>query len=80
MSEKFPVHETLSVLSGKTLYRTEKWWKAAVLTEAFGRRRISIYLWQKRNGEWRRRQKYTINSKDDWEKDKVAIEELINQL
>ena len=42
--EKFPVSETLKVIRGITVYRTEKWWSAVTLLESFGRKQIATYL------------------------------------
>ncbi|MEM0271252.1 MAG: hypothetical protein QW514_01730 [Thermoprotei archaeon] len=79
-AEKFPVDENLKQLKGKTIYKTEKWWKAAVLTEGWGKRSLTVYLWQSKNNDWRVVQKYKIHTRDEWAKDKEVIEELIQSL
>ncbi|PSN84253.1 hypothetical protein B9Q01_01545 [Candidatus Marsarchaeota G1 archaeon OSP_D] len=78
--EKFPVDENLKQIAGKTIYKTNKWWKAAVITEGWGKKSLTIYLWQSKNNDWRVVQKYKIHTKDEWQKDKAVIEELLNIL
>ncbi|MCL5788229.1 MAG: hypothetical protein M1357_00210 [Candidatus Marsarchaeota archaeon] len=79
-AEVFPVDENLKQVAGKTIYKSEKWWKAAVVTEGWGKKSLTVYLWQSRNGEWKVAQKYKIHSKDEWLKDKPILEELVEKL
>ncbi len=79
-AENYPVDENLKQLAGKTIYKTEKWWKAAVLSEGWGKKALTVYLWQFRNGDWKVVQKYKIHRKDEWAKDKETIEALIEKL
>lgn len=76
----FPVHEDLDVQDGKTIYKSDDWWKAVVLYEGFRGPEIGVYLWQDRDDDWRRKQKYVIKSKDDWEQDKEVIEKFVTEL
>ncbi len=78
--EKFPVSETLKVIEGLNLYKTEKWWCAAVLMEAFGKKQIGVYLWNKKADQWKRRQKFIIHNKDEWVRIKEKVEKLIPNL
>lgn len=74
-TSEFPVHESISVESGVTIYRTDQWWKAAVKYSIDeGEPVVAIYLWLNDDGEWKRKQKYTINSKEDWLVDKTLVE------
>jgi hypothetical protein len=77
---KFPVHEAVEVLDGKTLYKTEKWWKAIVICRRFGKKEICIYLWKKTEKGWKRQQKYSIKDERDWLADKEVIEEFIKKM
>jgi len=78
MSEKkFPVSETLNVLKGITLYKTEKWWSAVVLLDSFGRKQVAVYLWSKKDDQWKRRQKLVVKNKEEWDRLKNAVEEVI---
>ena len=38
-----------------------------------------IYLWQKDDGDWRRRQKYAIKNRDDWSTDRDAVDALLTE-
>ena len=78
--EPFPVSDTLKVIDGKTIYKTDKWWSAVIFLESFGRKQIATYLWNNANGVWKRRQKFMIQSVSDWNKIKEAIEEYISRL
>ncbi|NUE03627.1 hypothetical protein HUB97_14155 [Halorubraceae archaeon YAN] len=81
-SVSFPVSDTLNVLDGYTIYQTEKWHKAVVLytyensdpTDP----EIAIYLWHNRDGDWNRKQKYSIRTVEGWVEDKEVIEQLLN--
>ena len=77
---EFPVHESIDTQDGQTVFKSQKWWKAVVLYEGYRGPEIGVYLWQNRDGEWRRQQKYVIRSLDDWEQDKEIIEEFVTEL
>ena len=73
--EKFPVSETLKIIDGTTIYKTDKWWSAVVVVESFGRRQINLYLWNKKGDDWKRRQKFLVpNKKEQWTNLKEAVE------
>lgn len=76
----FPVHEDLDIQAGETVFKSQKWWKAVVLYDGYRGPEIAVYLWQQREGEWRRQQKYVIRSLDDWEQDKEIIEKFVTEL
>ncbi len=75
-----PVHESLKPLAYREIYRTEKWWGAAVLLQGFGRREVNVYQWMNRNGVWKRKQKLSVKSVQNWNKIKQAVESLISSL
>lgn len=83
-SPSFPVDSSLTVLDGKTIYRTDEWHRAAVLyttgqsTSDEYDPDIAIYLWHKRDGSWIRKQKYTINSVGGWEDDVSVLDRLFD--
>lgn len=77
MSEEFPVSEKLKIIKGQTLYKTDKWWSAVVLLESFGRKQVAVYLWGKRNNQWKRRQKLVVKSREEWDRLKVAVEDIL---
>ena len=78
--EKLPVSESLKVIQGITLYKTEKWWSAVTLLDAFGRRQIGVYLWIKRGERWKRKNKFIIHNKAEWQQIKRAVEKLFQNL
>lgn len=78
-SNDYPVHSEIEVIEGKTISKSEEWWKAAILFERYGRK-IGVYLWHLENGEWKRKQKYVIRELEDWKADRHAIEELLPKL
>ncbi|MFW6110903.1 MAG: hypothetical protein ACOC6H_02585 [Thermoproteota archaeon] len=78
--EKLPVSSTLNVLNHKKLFKSEKWWSETVFLDSFGRKQVAVYLWQNRNGQWKRKQKFVIRNKDHWEQVKESIEDFIDKL
>lgn len=79
-NEPYPVHETVKVLDGRTIFKTAKWWQAVILANMFGHDKIMIYLWQNKDGQWKRKHKFGINFVKDWEKLKVAVDEFIPRI
>lgn len=75
-----PVHEDLDVQDGETVLKSDDWWKAVVLYEGYRGLEIGVYLWQRRDGDWRRQQKYVIRSPEDWEQDKEIIKKFVDEL
>lgn len=78
--EKLPISEKLSVLKAKTLYKTDKWWSAVALVDAFGKKQIATYLWLRKDDEWKRKQKFVVRSKKEWQDVKEVIEKMIEEL
>lgn len=74
----FPVSDYYTIGVGETVFQTDEWWKAIVnVTEkgTYETNEVMVYLWQERDGEWRRRQKYTIKSVSNWEEEREVIDE-----
>ncbi len=80
IEEKFPVSESLNVIQGITIYKTGKWWLAVVLLETFGRKQIATYLWNNKNGVWKRRQKFMVQNETTWRQITEAVEKLLPKL
>jgi hypothetical protein len=78
--EKLPISEKLKVIEALTLYKTDKWWSAVALIESFRRKQIALYVWLKKDGKWKRNQKYTIHNKGEWLQLKESIERLVSKL
>ena len=77
--EEFPVHETVKVLDGETIYKTGKWWMAVLKIESFGRTNVAIYLWVKRGDKWKRQQKLTIGDLETWKEIKEKVDKMLMQ-
>jgi len=79
-TEQLPLSSFYKVVDHVTIFRSEKWWEAIVVIESFGRRAIAMYLWQKRNDQWKRKHKFQIRNPQEWEKVKNAIDKLAPKL
>lgn len=77
--EKLPVHDAITVLEYTTLYKTQKWWCAIVQAESFDHKKVLIYLWINKDGKWKRKGKFSINSKKDWDNMKPIIEDYVQK-
>jgi len=78
-----PVSDYYSVAAGETILNTDEWWKAIVVIDEKGSWEtfeVIIYLWQKVEGKWRRRQKYAIKDEEDWLDDREAVSELLQDV
>lgn len=80
MNEIFPVHETIETKQGYTIYKSEDWWKAVILYERGQKPRVGIYLWNRTGDGWTRKQKYAVDSVEDWERERDAVDSLIEEL
>ena len=80
VSEKLPISDFYKVIEYVTIFRSEKWWEAIVVIESFGRRSIAMYLWQFRNGTWKRKHKFQLRNVDEWNKVKDAIDKFLPKL
>lgn len=78
-NEQLPVDKSINVIRFKTIYKTQKWWKAAVLGNVFGHNQMMIFLWimDEKTEKWKRKQKLAENSIEGWEQTKAAMDELI---
>jgi hypothetical protein len=79
-SEKLPISEIYKVIDYVTIFKSSKWWEAIVVSEAYGKRSIGVYLWVKRNDEWKRKNKFSVRNMDEWNKLKGAVEQLAPKL
>jgi hypothetical protein len=79
-SEKLPISAFYKVVDYVTISKSEKWWKAVVVFESFGKKSIGLYLWQKKEGVWKRKHKFDIRDLDEWNKLKSVIEKLAPKL
>jgi|WetSurMetagenome_2_1015567.scaffolds.fasta_scaffold02271_8 aminopeptidase len=78
--EKLPISDFYKVVSYVTIFKSADWWEAAVAFEVYGKRQLGLYLWQKRGGEWKRKNKFGIRTLEEWEKIKTAMGKLAANL
>lgn len=77
----FPVSDYYELAGGETVFKTEDWWKAIVNVSQKGdweTNEMMIYVWQKSDDEWRRRQKYTIKSEAKWEEEAAVVKSVLD--
>jgi len=79
-SEKLPISDFYKVVDYVTIFKSGKWWEAIVVFEASGRRSIGFYLWENRNGVWKRKSKFSVRNLDEWDKVKNAVDQLAQKL
>jgi len=75
-----PVSDYYEVAAGETVFRSDDWWKAIVKISKKGSyetEEAMIYLWQETDGDWRRRQKYTIKSQERWQEEAEVVESIL---
>jgi hypothetical protein len=78
--EKLPISDFYKVVDYLTIFKSQKWWEAVVIFESLGKRSIGLYLWQKRQDQWKRKHKFNVRNLDEWNKLKNAIEQLAPKL
>jgi len=80
IEDKLPISEFYTVIDHTTIFKSEKWWEAIVVFEAYGKRSIGLYLWQKRGEAWKRKHKFNVRNLEEWNKLKAAVEQLAPKL
>jgi hypothetical protein len=78
--EKLPVSSFYKVIDQVTIFKSEKWWEAIAVIESYGKRSIAMYLWQFRDGKWKRKHKFQIRNAEEWEKVKTTIDRFAPKL
>ena len=78
--ERVPIKAPLRVLKYRTINKKFGWWAAVVLLESYAKKQICFYLWQKKDDEWKRKQKFGIHSEEDWQTMKKTVESFIGEL
>ena len=62
---ELPINEFYKVLQYCTISKSSKWWSVIALIQSRNRIEIGLYLWKKKNEEWKRKHKFTIASKEE---------------
>jgi len=78
--EKLPTNEMIKVIDHINISKNESWWTAVVLAGEEGKKKVMLYMWNKRGDTWKRVQKFTISRKKDWPLYKDAVEKLLQQV
>jgi aminopeptidase len=78
--EKLPISEFYKVIDYVTIFKTDLWWEAIVIFETYGKRQLGMYLWQKRNAKWKRKNKFALRNVNEWNKIKTAVDQLSPKL
>jgi len=78
--EKLPISDFYKVVESVTIFKNQKWWEAIVVFESYGKRQIGLYLWQKKADVWKRKHKFNVRNIEEWNKLKIAIEQLAPKL
>lgn len=65
--EKLPISDFYYTIKYHTISKSSKWWSFIVLFKARNKTKIGLYLFQKKEGNWRRKHKFTISSKEEYE-------------
>lgn len=78
--DNVPIKAPLKVIGHHTINKKFGWWAAVVLLESYAKKQICFYLWQKKDDIWKRKQKFGIHSKEDWQRMRKAVESYIDEL
>ncbi|MCW3977493.1 MAG: hypothetical protein NWE77_06140 [Candidatus Bathyarchaeota archaeon] len=78
--EQLPISSFYKVIDQVTIFKSEKWWEAIAVIESFGRRSIAMYLWQFRDGKWKRKHKFHVRNPEEWNKVKTTVDSLAPKL
>lgn len=78
--EQLPVSSFYKVVDHVTIFKSQKWWEAIAVIESYGKRSIAMYLWQSRDGKWKRKHKFQIRNSEEWEKVKRVVDKLAPKL
>ena len=80
LEETLPISDFYEVLDYQTIKKSQFWWSAIVLFKVKNRTSIGLYLWHKKDGKWKRKNKFTINNKEDYQLINEIVTRFINQL
>ncbi|PSP32697.1 hypothetical protein BRC64_05725 [Halobacteriales archaeon QH_10_67_22] len=75
---EFPASDYYTVATGETVFQNDGWWKGilnVVEKGSYETNEVMVYVWQQVDDDWRRRQKYTIKSIDEWRDEREVIKD-----
>ena len=72
--EKLPISVFYEVIEHETISKSSLWWSAVVLVKIGKKKKIGLYLWQKKDKQWKRKHKFTISSEEQYKDIKRVLE------
>ncbi|MBI2871300.1 MAG: hypothetical protein HYY14_06280 [Candidatus Omnitrophica bacterium] len=78
--ERPPIAPPLKLVKFRTISKGVGWWSAVVMVESWGKKIVSLYLWQRKDKEWRRKQKFTIRNKENWHAIHTGVDAFLNEV
>lgn len=78
--ERLPISEFYKIIDYVTIFKSAKWWEAVAVVESLGKRFIAMYMWQFKDGNWRRKHKFHIRGMDEWSKVKSSVEQFLPKI
>jgi hypothetical protein len=80
VGSEYPVSDYYTVGAGETVLKEDDWWKAVlnvVEKGSYETDEIMIYVWERAEDTWKRRQKHTIKDRDSWADERETIESVL---
>jgi hypothetical protein len=77
---EYPVSDYYTVGAGETVVKEDDWWKAVlnvVEKGSYETDEVMIYLWERADDTWKRRQKHTIKDRDSWADERETVESVL---
>lgn len=77
MHANIPVNDYLDVLDHHTIYKSGGWWKLVALYLRDDVPEVAVYLFRKRDGEWKRQQKMAVQDWEEWEEIRSTVSQFL---
>lgn len=68
------------ILKFKEVYKNDTWWKIVALCEDYGKKKVIVFQWMKKNGKWQEKQKYSEKGFREWDIVKSGFEEFLKEI
>jgi aminopeptidase len=78
--DELPISKFCRVIDYVDIFKTDEWWEAIVLFEIYSKRQVGMYLWQKKDEKWKRKNKFGIRNPDEWNKLRAAVDQFARKL
>lgn len=80
VGSEYPVSDYYTVGAGETVVKEDDWWKAVlnvVEKGSYETDEVMVYVWERADDTWKRRQKHTIKDRDSWADERETIESVL---